>query len=142
MSPAHQIVRLLLDAEGDEQLDPSDLIHQTVQQSAADRNELDKAGIITRASLNNGGFWHRTAKYTSRGKPGGPLYVRRNGAAQTWKRTPGKFRIPFKYGLYDYGEINNTNAHEWSTVENPVGEVPRGFYGPPPGYPVDEKFFT
>jgi len=144
MPNARHIVSLLLEEEQppEEGIDPSDLVHQTVQQSAADLSELNKAGVITRASLNNSGFWHRTAKYSSRGKPGGLRYVRRNGQAQTWKRTPGKFRIPWKHGLYEYGEITNANAHEWSTVDNPVGEVPHGFHGPPPGYPVDERFFT
>ena len=32
-----------------------------------------------------------------------------NGKPQTWKRDPGRVRVPYKYGLYEYGEI--TQAH-------------------------------
>lgn len=31
--------------------------------------------------------------------------VKVNGSVQTWKRTPGKGRMPIKYGMYEYGEI-------------------------------------
>jgi hypothetical protein len=30
---------------------------------------------------------------------------RRNGKTQTWKRSPEKFSVPIKYGLYFYGYI-------------------------------------
>lgn len=36
---------------------------------------------------------------------------RRNGATQTWKTRPGQFRVPVKYGLYQYGQITDVNAH-------------------------------
>lgn len=37
---------------------------------------------------------------------------RRNGATQTWKRDPGRFRVPVKYGLYGYGAITDrAEAH-------------------------------
>lgn len=39
--------------------------------------------------MSNGRFWR----------------ARRNGRTQTWKRDPGKFRIPIKMGLRNYGEL-------------------------------------
>ena len=33
------------------------------------------------------------------------LEVKVNGASKTWKRSPNKVRIPYKYGLYEYGYI-------------------------------------
>lgn len=36
---------------------------------------------------------------------------RRNGQSQTWRRSPERFRVPVKYGLYSYGQLTETNAH-------------------------------
>lgn len=35
---------------------------------------------------------------------------RRNGTTKTWKTRPGHFRIPVKYGLYQYGYITHDTA--------------------------------
>jgi hypothetical protein len=35
---------------------------------------------------------------------------RRNGNTQTWKTRPDDFRIPVKYGLYEYGNMTQDNA--------------------------------
>jgi hypothetical protein len=35
---------------------------------------------------------------------------RTNGAVQTWKRDPSRFRLPIKHGLYDYSEITDETA--------------------------------
>jgi hypothetical protein len=45
------------------------------------------------------------------GKGGKVKTLRRNGKTQTWKRSPERFRIPVKYGLYEYGNITEENAH-------------------------------
>lgn len=56
----------------------------------------------------------------------GPVRYHRNGATQTWKRTPGKFRIPVKYGLYTYGQITDVNARFFHVLEDcPLNEVVR-----------------
>lgn len=34
---------------------------------------------------------------------------RRNGQTKTWKRSPERFRIPVKYGMYAYGYIDETD---------------------------------
>ena len=44
---------------------------------------------------------------------GNPVKVRRNGRTLVWKTRPGQFRIPVKYGLYEYGYITQDNAIEW-----------------------------
>ena len=43
-----------------------------------------------------------------------PLRVRRNGATKTWKTRPDEFRIPVKYGLYEYAYITQDNCNEWT----------------------------
>lgn len=41
---------------------------------------------------------------------------RRNGKTQTWKTRPGHFRIPVKYGLYEYFYITHENAEEYNAL--------------------------
>lgn len=36
--------------------------------------------------------------------------VHRNGQTKYWKTRPTEFRIPFKYGMYDYGYITEKNC--------------------------------
>lgn len=57
-------------------------------------------------------FYHRSLKYKN---STAPIEVRRNGATKYWKREPSKFRVPVKYGMYDFFYIDNSNADEWST---------------------------
>lgn len=45
----------------------------------------------------------------------GPERWRRNGKTQRWKREPERFRIPIKFGLYDYSEITNETADLFHT---------------------------
>lgn len=35
---------------------------------------------------------------------------RRNGQTQTWKTRPNEFRIPVKFGLYNYGSITERDS--------------------------------
>ena len=42
-----------------------------------------------------------------------PLKVRRNGKTQVWKTRPNDFKIPVKYGLYEYFYITQDNCNEW-----------------------------
>ena len=44
---------------------------------------------------------------------GTPVRWRRNGATKTWKTRPDHFKIPVKYGLYDYGYIDQDNATDF-----------------------------
>ena len=39
---------------------------------------------------------------------------RRNGKTKLWKRSPGKFQIPVKHGLYQYRYINEQNIDKYN----------------------------
>lgn len=39
-----------------------------------------------------------------------PEKWRRNSATKVWKRNASRFRIALKYGLYQYGVLDETNA--------------------------------
>jgi hypothetical protein len=36
--------------------------------------------------------------------------VKVNGVSKVWKRSPEKVRIPYKYGLYEYGYITEVDG--------------------------------
>ncbi len=55
-------------------------------------------------------FTHATKKDSK----GNPCKVRRNGKTQTWKTRPNEFKVPVKYGLYEYLYITQDNAHEFN----------------------------
>jgi len=38
---------------------------------------------------------------------------RRNGKTQYWKRTPERFRVPVKHGMYAYDAITETTEGVW-----------------------------
>jgi len=48
--------------------------------------------------------------------------VKVNGAIKTWKRRPLDCRIPYKYGMYEYGYIEYVNGVCVSEIK-PVIEV-------------------
>lgn len=78
-----------------------------------------ESGLVDALSANTANtFYHRTLKYKS--DKSRPLECRRNGRTKYWKTRPNEFRIPVKYGMYEYFYIDNSNAHEWSTVPNPT----------------------
>jgi hypothetical protein len=44
--------------------------------------------------------------------------VRASGKCQTWKRDPGRFHLPVKYGLYESGWIDQTNCKDFHLAVN------------------------
>ena len=38
---------------------------------------------------------------------------RANGMMKTWKRNPERFRVPLKYGMYEYGYLTEENCSEF-----------------------------
>lgn len=46
-------------------------------------------------------------------EPSGNRRYRRNGATKTWVTRPLEFRVPVKFGLYEYGYLTELNAHEF-----------------------------
>lgn len=45
-------------------------------------------------AINNGKYW----------------VARRNGATRRWKRNPGRFYVPFKYGFRECGALTETDV--------------------------------
>lgn len=43
--------------------------------------------------------------------------VKVNGQPKTWKRSPDRVRIPYKYGLYGYGYIGENDLDQFSLDE-------------------------
>jgi len=130
MPSADQIVaRLLEDGEDDLGVDPKSFAFQAADEREAQvKSDLDSGKITPETALTVSNFYHRTARYKSRGKTAGtPIWARRTGRTKTWKTRPNEFRIPVKYGMYDAFYIDHTNAHEWATNEyaaaNPAPEA-------------------
>lgn len=46
----------------------------------------------------------------ARAKCGCFLRVKVNGKPKTWKRQPMKVRIPYKYGIYEYGYLTEKDC--------------------------------
>lgn len=44
--------------------------------------------------------------------------VRRNGQTKVWKRSPHRYCVPVKYGIYEYAYITENNAEHWHTAED------------------------
>lgn len=42
------------------------------------------------------------------------LLYRRNGLTKTWKRSPERYSVPIKHGMYGpYGYVTETNERRW-----------------------------
>lgn len=64
-------------------------------------------------------FYHKV----HRNADGTPVRCRKNGRCKTWKRDPGRWILPVKYGLRDCFYITPTNAMEWTTDEQEANRV-------------------
>lgn len=67
--------------------------------------------MITKQQALNEQYFHIPSSTV----PGKCHTWRRNGSTQTWKTRPNDFRVPVKYGLYDYNQITHTDAHKFHT---------------------------
>lgn len=64
------------------------------------------------------GLTYRQTIYgIGRNADGTVLRFRVNGAIKTWKRAPNDFRVPLKYGLYDYLYLDDGNCHTFFLSE-------------------------
>lgn len=53
---------------------------------------------------------------------------RRNGKTQIWKRSPDRFRIPIKFGMYAYSQITEDMTQNWHCAEDcPLNEPHKDF---------------
>lgn len=57
-------------------------------------------------------FEHISAKNAD----GTPLRARASGQCKVWVKSPDRFKLPVKYGLYESFYIDNSNASEWVSV--------------------------
>jgi hypothetical protein len=73
--------------------------------------------VISQDQADTASMFHLTNPVASRrcDSVRGPERWRRNGRTQRWKRDTKRFRIPIKFGLFDYGEINENTAANWHT---------------------------
>lgn len=75
--------------------------------------------MITQAQADTARVFHANNPVTARRCDGarGPERWRRNGKTQRWKRNPERFRIPVKFGLYDFLAITEENINDFHTEE-------------------------
>jgi hypothetical protein len=114
MNP-HTVVKRLLEAD---ELDADEVFGSALDALDAEKANLKRLGVINAQTADDfDRFYHRKLRYKT--DPSRPLECRRNGRTKRWKTRPDQFSIPVKYGMYDAFRIDNSNAHEWSTVPNP-----------------------
>jgi len=82
--------------------------------------KIDKAVAVALGALGWGTVYHRRL----RNADGTALRARVNGKAKTWKTRPDEWYLSLKYGLRDCFKIGPHDAHEWTTVEPSVEDVP------------------
>ena len=62
----------------------------------------------------NSFFFRKHTNYRHRHPNADPIgEMRRNGQTKTWVRSPEKFCVPVKYGLYTYDYVTDRNASEF-----------------------------
>jgi hypothetical protein len=47
---------------------------------------------------------------------GTPVRARQTGKLKVWVRSPSKFQLPVKHGMYQSFYIDNNNASDWRLV--------------------------
>lgn len=127
MTTASHIVDVLLETdEPSVNIEPDDVNPETYLYQYADQIDKDaREGKLTaQTALTASRFYSRLHTYKN-GRS--PIEVRRNGATKTWKTRPGEFRIPVKYGLYEYFYITDKDAADWSTI--PLASNKKGVEG-------------
>lgn len=72
---------------------------------------------MTQDQIINCRFFHLNSSCEIR--PNNRQYcVRRTGKTKLWKRSPKRFKIPVKFGLYQSGYIDETNVQAWHASED------------------------
>lgn len=74
---------------------------------------------------------HGTTLYHQhlRGTDKHPLRARVSGKCKLWKRSPERFEIPMKHGLYDSGYVTETNKQDWCANEEDAMLHPLRHFG-------------
>lgn len=66
---------------------------------------FEEARVVTLDELKSGAFSHVYLV----GNCGHLMKVKINGKAITWKRNPERVKVPYKYGMYEFGYIRETD---------------------------------
>lgn len=78
--------------------------------------------MLTQEQIDNAREFHAGECSCTVGPRGGITVKRevwrRNGKTQRWKRTPERFRVPIKHGLYDCGRIDPINVRLFHAAED------------------------
>jgi hypothetical protein len=135
MSRASQIVDALLEADEssvniEPDFDAAQYVNHHTSELEREAEADRRSGVVNvRTAMTAHYFYHRTATYKD-GRT--PIQVRRNGSTKRWVRQPEKFRIPVKYGMYEFFYITDENADEWTTVPPPIKPKPEKVSRPKP----------
>lgn len=77
--------------------------------------------MITKEQALTVSEFHYNGCTKETGPRGGLTYQierwRRNGRTKTWKRSPNRFSVPIKYGLYSYEYLTDENAQYFHAAE-------------------------
>lgn len=80
--------------------------------------------MVTKEQALTANYFHYTGRHqcTRTVGPRGGITeritnVRRNGDTKTWVTRPAEFRVPIKYGMYEYAYIDHTNAGDFHTAD-------------------------
>lgn len=65
------------------------------------------------------GLKHGQTLYSTRSqnRKGVPHRVRITGAVKLWARDAGRVRVPWKFGLYEYGAVTENDLADWALDE-------------------------
>lgn len=63
----------------------------------------------------------RYFRYGSRQVKGRVAVAKINGWPKTWVRSPEKVRVPWKFGMYDFGVVDETNLEDYSWCDGGGG---------------------
>lgn len=77
---------------------------------------------VTKEQAFSGRHFHHGECKKIIGPRGGVTFERQewrsNGQLKTWKTRPNEFRLPIKYGLYEYSYLTDENARAFHRAED------------------------
>jgi hypothetical protein len=69
--------------------------------------------VVTKQQAISANYRHNFLHATFKDSKGNPMRCRVNGKCKTWVTRPNEFKLPMKYGLYQYFYITPDNANDW-----------------------------
>lgn len=119
MSTARAIVKRLL--ENDDDIDPKEYVSAVGDEiNAKVKADLDAGNItadtIRAWGLAAGDYIYSRRIFSSDGRPASAKVT----SVQLWQTRPNDFKIKWKYGMYQYGDITPYNANQFSLKPGPT----------------------